>query len=133
MGAIRHVIEAPPSALLHWARRREQAGDLIGSGVCLRAAIHRQLLVMGRVHDCLPSSRKDRQRAAAVVAALYSARVITKGDHKWIQDAIEAGNAAAHLNPVDRSALRGGLLVLGMMIDEWPNGKRGGLVAGGAV
>jgi hypothetical protein len=117
------IIEASPATLLHWARRREEAGDLIGSGVCLRAGIYRQLLAMAAVRRCLlrsPGTQKSPRRLAEI---LLKAGVITDGDYQWVCEAIDAGNCAAHVRTVDRAKLKGGLVVLGMMIDEWPNGE----------
>src|SRR4029078_1023541 len=89
----RSVISATPGVLLHWTRSREQAGDLLGAGVCLREAIYRQLLILAREHHCLPKRRGDRERAAILASSLHAAGAIDDTDHQWLREAIEVGNA----------------------------------------
>jgi hypothetical protein len=112
------VIAATPSRLLHWARRREQAGDLIGSGVCVREALMRQLRQMARDAHCLPKSLEVRNSPARLASILHKAGVLDDSDYPYVQQAIAVGNAAAHLMPVDRAALRDAICLLHFMINE---------------
>jgi hypothetical protein len=114
-----------PSTLLQWALTRETNGDLIGAGVCLRAAMYYQLLSMARSRRCLPKLRDHWQRPGSLASALCCSNEIDDDHYTQIREALEVGNVAAHAGDVDAVALRSGLLLLESMLA--PEAVEGGV------
>jgi hypothetical protein len=116
MGSVNQAVLSSPRAMLHWARRRSEAKDVIGSGVCLRKSLAVQLRRMCDHHGCLPA---DRPTLLAMTQSLRDNGIVGSCDARFVRRMIRLGAVASRGGAVKPSELWGLIDVLESLLDSF--------------